>query len=134
MQLNQKFAKGCSQLFGSDVIYHASQCSHGRVWKYYAESVIPGNKNNFLSTKCMLEDKTINCDAKIISWVSLSIQRIPKAFFILKTNEKCPFGQNSTTTGINVCKIFKKELAIVRFFKNLVKSNIYSKTYAANPF
>lgn len=131
---DKQLARGCKRLFGTDVIYRASQCSHGRAWKYYAESVLPGNEHNFLPTNCTLDGKTINCDADNYPMGFAVNSTYPKGIYILETNEKCPYGKNITTTKIKVCKIFEKESAVVRFFKNFVTSNIYGKTYAENPF
>jgi lipoprotein lipase len=69
-------------------------CSHPRAWEYYAESVYPGNENNFMAKKCgSLKSYEINaCSGQAIP-MGYAVPTNSKGNFFLKTNDKSPFGK-----------------------------------------
>lgn len=73
-------------------------CSHQRAWEYYAESVYPGNEDNFLAKRCgSLHSYDINaCMGKEVPMGYAATNNI-KGNFFLRTNGKSPFGKSSKT-------------------------------------
>uniref|UniRef100_U5EEG1 Putative vitellogenin n=1 Tax=Corethrella appendiculata TaxID=1370023 RepID=U5EEG1_9DIPT len=69
-------------------------CSHARAWKYYAESVHPGNENNFLAKKCnSLKSLDIGaCQTKEIP-MGYACPTDIKGNFFLRTNSEKPYGR-----------------------------------------
>lgn len=72
-------------------------CAHNRAWEYYAESVYPGNENNFLSAKCEINGRftLTNCGHFSVPMGYLS--EFESGNYFLKTNYKSPFGRNFTS-------------------------------------
>ncbi|XP_059616597.1 vitellogenin-1-like [Phlebotomus argentipes] len=72
-------------------------CSHSMAWRYYAESVYPGNENAFMATRCN--------SLKAYSSKKCPFPPIPMGFatptnvkgnFFLETNSDEPYGKQST--------------------------------------
>lgn len=71
-------------------------CAHLRAPEFYAESVYPGNENNFLGVKCgslsALNGKF--CPGKGFP-MGYAVPKNLKGNYFLKTNSRTPFGMNS---------------------------------------
>lgn len=72
-------------------------CAHLRAWEFYAESVYPGNENNFMETKCTsltaLNSKL--CPGRPVP-MGFNVNKRLKGNYFLKTNANAPFGENYT--------------------------------------
>lgn len=71
-------------------------CAHARAPEFYAESVYPGNENNFLGVKCgSLSALNGNfCPGKKFA-MGYAVPKNLKGNYFLKTNDKSPFGENA---------------------------------------
>lgn len=68
-------------------------CSHSRAYEYFAESVYPGNENNFLAKKCgSLKSYEINACLLQEVPMGYACPNTTKGNFFLKTNQESPFG------------------------------------------
>lgn len=71
-------------------------CSHSRAWQYYAESVYPGNENNFVGVKCnslsAVVDKLCNAQTAIMGY-NVNLKR--KGSFFLRVNSEAPYGRKN---------------------------------------
>lgn len=107
---NAEYSNGCKPFLNfHDVMLKGAKCSHSRAYKYYAETVIPGNEYNFLPTSCELDDSTSNCDAKNYPMGFAVKATYPKGKYFLEANEDCPFGQDIKNQENNMfCSIFEK--------------------------
>lgn len=76
-------------------------CAHQRAVEYYAESVYPGNENNFPSIQCnsLNADDTTYCSDKTVP-MGFAAPSTLKGNYFLRTNEESPFGKNATTSFI----------------------------------
>lgn len=83
----QPLPPGCSSI----------TCAHQRATEFYAESVYPGNENNFMAVKCGSLSALLSnyCHGNAAPMGYATPQNL-KGNFFLKTNEKSPFGQNAT--------------------------------------
>lgn len=79
-------------------------CAHQRAPAYYAESVYPGNENNFIGVKCSsLSSLNSNfCTGKGISMGYASPQNL-KGNYFLSTNADSPYGLNATKDFKPIC-------------------------------
>lgn len=71
-------------------------CSHGMAWRYYAESVLPGNENAFLATRCnsLKSYSQKKCNYKPIP-MGYATPATAKGNYFLETNSDTPYGKNS---------------------------------------
>ncbi|XP_055297238.1 vitellogenin-1-like [Sitodiplosis mosellana] len=78
--------------------------SHGRAWKYYAESVYPGNENNFLARECtsITALNNNNCLGPLIP-MGYATPNTTKGNYFLNTNSKSPYGEHSRRDHQPVC-------------------------------
>lgn len=78
--------------------------SHGRAWKYYAESVYPGNEQNFMARKCtsMKELDSNYCNGQLYPMGYATPFNL-KGNFFLRTNAQKPYGENSKKYHEPVC-------------------------------
>lgn len=69
-------------------------CSHSRAWEYFAETVTPGNENNFPAKKCSsLKSYELKaCVQKEIP-MGFACPKTAKGNFFLKTGKTAPFGK-----------------------------------------
>lgn len=74
--------------------------SHARAYKLYAESVLPGNENTFMATKCnsMYSLNRGLCKKGEVPMGYASLETAKGNFFV-KTRSKAPYG----STRINTC-------------------------------
>lgn len=74
----------------------SSICAHGRAWEYYAESVYPGNENNFIATRCISEEHFRNgtCGTNKVSMGFAEKPKNLKGNFYLDVNPSAPFGRD----------------------------------------
>lgn len=79
-------------------------CAHQRAPEFFAESVYPGNENNFLGVKCgsLAAYVAKYCPGTPVPMGFATPQGI-KGNFFLKTNDESPFGLNSTKDFKPVC-------------------------------
>lgn len=79
-------------------------CAHARAPEFYAESVYPGNENNFLGVKCgSLSALNGNfCPGKKFA-MGYAVPKNLKGNYFLKTNDKSPFGENATRNVTPTC-------------------------------
>lgn len=74
-------------------------CAHLRAPEFYAESVYPGNENNFLGVKCgslsALNGKFCPGTGYPMGY---AVPKNLKGNYFLKTNNRSPFGLNSNQT------------------------------------
>ncbi|KAM7350119.1 vitellogenin-1-like [Cochliomyia hominivorax] len=71
-------------------------CSHSRAHEFFAESVYPGNENNFLAVRCT-SLKSLNngfCNGPKYP-MGLTVPHNLKGNYFLSVNAKQPFGQNN---------------------------------------
>lgn len=100
--LGKKEAVGDSDFYPNG--YYAVQtgcitdgCAHNRAWEYYAESVYPGNENNFLSAQCEITGRfTLNDCGPFTIPMGFAARNVRGRYF-LKTNYKAPYGKNATS-------------------------------------
>lgn len=72
-------------------------CAHNRAWEYYAESVYPGNENNFLSAQCEITGRfTLNDCGNFNVSMGMAVSNVKGRYF-LQTNYKPPYGRNAST-------------------------------------
>ncbi|XP_055296585.1 uncharacterized protein LOC129565592 [Sitodiplosis mosellana] len=79
-------------------------CAHQRAPEFYAESVYPGNENNFMGVKCgsLAAYSAKYCPGRAYPMGYATPQNL-KGNFFLKTNDKSPFGLNATKDFKPVC-------------------------------
>lgn len=79
-------------------------CAHQRATEFYAESVYPGNENNFMAVKCGSLSALLSnyCQGEAYPMGFATPQNL-KGNFFLKTNEKSPFGLNATQSFEPIC-------------------------------
>lgn len=79
-------------------------CAHGRAPEFYAESVYPGNENNFLAVKCgSLSALIANfCPGRKEPMGYAASPKL-KGNFFLKTKDKSPYGENAPSNFTPVC-------------------------------
>lgn len=79
-------------------------CAHFRSAEYYAESVYPGNENNFLAVECAssLALNTNFCSGKSYPMGYATPNKLNGTFF-LKTNANSPYGLNASDEFKVVC-------------------------------
>lgn len=79
-------------------------CAHGRSWEYYAESVYPGNENNFAGIKCRsLSALNANyCPGKSFP-MGYAVPKNLKGNYFLKTNAESPYGLNAKKDFMPMC-------------------------------
>jgi lipoprotein lipase len=71
-------------------------CSHSRAWEYFAETVEPRNKLNFMATKCgSLHSYEIKACSSTSIPMGFGCPSTAKGNYFLKTNSESPFGQNA---------------------------------------
>lgn len=72
-------------------------CAHQRAPEYYAESVYPGNENNFLGIRCgSLSALNSNyCPGNAFPMGYATPHNL-KGNYFLKTNDESPYGLNAT--------------------------------------
>lgn len=70
-------------------------CAHARAWEIYAESVYPGNEENFMSAKCNSQNKLIRgkCGELNVPMGYLEKHFNTKGNFFLEVNGNPPFGK-----------------------------------------
>lgn len=75
-------------------------CAHARAWKFYSETVYPGNENNFLAVKCnsLAALNTGRCPGKSIS-MGYAVSTDAKGNYFLSTNSNSPFGRRLVGVG-----------------------------------
>lgn len=71
-------------------------CSHTRSCYIYAESVYPGQENNFQATECasMYALKSNLCRNPSIS-IGYNVPKTAKGKYFMETNAKSPYGNNA---------------------------------------
>ncbi|XP_055296584.1 vitellogenin-1-like [Sitodiplosis mosellana] len=83
---------------------YSMSCAHQRAPEFFAESVYPGNENNFLGVKC---DSLSSLNSKFCRTQSYPMGYATphnlKGIFFLKTNEDKPYGLNATKNAKPVC-------------------------------
>ncbi|KXJ76141.1 hypothetical protein RP20_CCG010246 [Aedes albopictus] len=69
-------------------------CSHSRAWEYYAESVYPGNENNFVGVKCNSLSAVIDglCNS-MTATMGYNVSHKRKGSFFLRVHSKSPYGR-----------------------------------------
>lgn len=79
-------------------------CAHQRAPEFYAESVYPGNENNFLAVKCgsLYALDTNLCPGKTFPMGYATPFNL-KGNFFLKTNSDSPFGKNNVSNITQSC-------------------------------
>lgn len=79
-------------------------CAHARAPELYAESVYPGNENNFLGVKCgSLTALNANfCPGKKYP-MGYAVPFNLKGNYFLKTNDKSPFGEHAAKNSKPNC-------------------------------
>lgn len=107
--LGKKDAIGDLDIFFNGILplqpgSYSVSSSHSRAWKYYAESVYPGNENNFLARECtsMTALNKGYCIGPLIP-VGYATPKNIKGNYFLKTNSKSPYGENSRMYYQPVC-------------------------------
>lgn len=77
--------------------------SHGRAWKYFAESVYPGNEQNFLARKCTsIKELDSYCTGKQYPMGYAAPFNL-KGNYFLRTNAQKPYGENSQKYHQPIC-------------------------------
>lgn len=81
--------------------------SHTRAWEYYAESVYPGNENNFLAKKCTsLKAVDVNNCQGPLQPMGYATPYNLKGVYFLRTNSASPYGENARRYYQPVCAGF----------------------------
>lgn len=81
-----------------------SSSSHARAYEYYAESVYPGNEDNFLAKKCTsLKDVNVNNCQGPLYRMGYATPFNLKGVFFLRTNAASPYGENGRKYYQPVC-------------------------------
>ncbi|XP_059622533.1 vitellogenin-1-like [Phlebotomus argentipes] len=71
-------------------------CSHAMSWKYFAESILPGNERGFLATRCnSLSAYTQGLCIREPIPMGFATPLTAKGTYFLETNAAAPFGKNS---------------------------------------
>lgn len=79
-------------------------CAHQRAPEFYAESVYPGNENNFLGVRCnSLHALTSNYCPGGAFPMGYATPHNLKGNYFLKTNEESPYGLNATQNAKPNC-------------------------------
>lgn len=74
--------------------------SHMRAVEYYVESVLPGNENTFMATRCSsINSLNQGMCTETPTPMGLAASKGNKGIFFLKTNSQSPYG----VKGINKC-------------------------------
>ncbi|XP_031628396.1 hepatic triacylglycerol lipase-like [Contarinia nasturtii] len=83
---------------------YSMSCAHQRAPEYYAESVYPGNENNFMAVKCGSLSSLISnfCPGNPVPMGYATPQNL-KGNYFLKTNEVSPYGMNATKDARPKC-------------------------------
>lgn len=70
-------------------------CAHMRAYEYFAESVYPGNEQNFMGNKCtsLTALNSQLCPGRRFP-MGFAVPRNLKGNLFLTTNEESPYGQN----------------------------------------
>ncbi|XP_065357143.1 vitellogenin-1-like [Calliphora vicina] len=72
-------------------------CSHSRSWKYYAESVYPGNEYNFMGTRCnSLKKKEDGFCNGYTYPMGIEVPLMLRGNYFFSVNKAEPFGKNAT--------------------------------------
>ncbi|ALC48474.1 CG5162, partial [Drosophila busckii] len=71
-------------------------CAHARSWEYYAESIYPGNENNFMAVRCssiqnLRESKCVTNESPM----GYAAPNTLKGNYFLEVNGNAPFGRRS---------------------------------------
>lgn len=107
--LGQKIAIGDADFFCNGIIplqpgCFTVTCAHGRAWKYYVETVYPGNEYNFLARACT---SLVALDSKYCIGVLVPMGYAAliyiKGNYFLRTKSKKPYGENSRMYYEPVC-------------------------------
>lgn len=79
-------------------------CAHARAWEYYAESVYPGNEQNFMAVKCRSLSALSDgyCPGKSHA-MGYATSKMLKGNYFLKTNAEKPFGENVKGDAKPIC-------------------------------
>lgn len=79
-------------------------CAHGRAWEYYAESVYPGNEQNFMAVKCRSLSALTDgkCPGKPTAMGYAASAKL-KGNYFLKTNAEKPFGHMAKKDTKPIC-------------------------------
>lgn len=105
--LGKKEAVGDLDFFCNDILQPGSydvSTSHQASWRYYAESVYPGNEINFLARECssIYDLNKKYCTGQLIP-MGYAAPNTTKGKYFLKTNSKSPYGENSRLYYQPVC-------------------------------
>lgn len=75
-------------------------CAHSRSYEYYAETVRPGNENNFIATRCnsFSSFKNGKCSGRPIP-MGINTPPTARGSYYLHTNKKSPFGMKLRSIG-----------------------------------
>ncbi|XP_030386745.1 vitellogenin-1-like [Scaptodrosophila lebanonensis] len=74
-------------------------CAHARAWRYYAETIFPGNERNFLGKRCSsLTSLRENRCPGIAQPMGYAVPHDLRGNYFLEVNAKEPFGLQGSTT------------------------------------
>ncbi|XP_037937553.1 vitellogenin-1-like [Teleopsis dalmanni] len=78
-------------------------CGHERAWRYFAESVYPGNEENFMGKRCtsMKRLRGGKCPGDNVP-MGFAVSHNAKGNYFLEINDKEPFGKNGDKTHMNL--------------------------------
>lgn len=81
-----------------------ASCAHSRAWKYYVETVYPGNEYNFLARACssLVALDSHECIGPLIP-MGYAAFAYAKGNFFLRTHPEKPYGENSRKYYEPVC-------------------------------
>lgn len=70
-------------------------CSHSRAYQFYAETVYPGNEENFQAVRCdsLLSLQNQRCKSKSIP-MGINTPITAKGNYFLETYHNSPYGRN----------------------------------------
>ncbi|XP_017954813.1 vitellogenin-2-like [Drosophila navojoa] len=81
------------------------ECSHSRAIEYFAESVYPGQEQNFLASKCSsMENMRAKACSSSHSVMGYEVDKNATGIYYLEVNSKPPFGKHSTVDSDDVNK------------------------------
>lgn len=74
-------------------------CAHSRSYRYFAETVYPGNEQNFIATKCssLSAYKLGRCEGGRPIPMGIATPTSARGSYYLETNKKSPFGRTHRT-------------------------------------